>query len=117
MCTLVLTDINNDSSFVGSFAGSLRHWQTGLYPGLSGADSLIVGGCTTQLEFDNATSIATNGRSPISEGLQGVSGKGKCQPDNRNGCEKYNDSDVHELLLGFDKKGIGLYMKHCKVLI
>ena len=88
------------------FAGSLRDWQTGLDPDPSGADSLHVSGCTPQLEFDTATGIATNGRIPISEGLQVVSGKGKFQPDNRNGCEKYNDSDDNEWFLSFDKKGM-----------
>ena len=42
---------------------------------------------------------------------------GKFQPDNRNGFEKYNDSDDNEWFLGFDKKGKDVYMKHCKVLI
>ena len=61
------------------------------------------------------TCIATNGRIPISEGLQAASGKGKFEPDNRNGCEKYNDSDDSEWFLGFDDKGNDLYMKHWKV--
>ena len=69
------------------------------------------------IEFDAATSIATNGRTPISEGLQAASGKGKFQRDNRNGCDKYNDSDDNEWFLGFDEKGNDVYMKHCKVLI
>ena len=29
---------------------------------------------------------------PISASLQAASGKGKSQPDNRNGSERYNDS-------------------------
>ena len=61
--------------------------------------------------------IATNGRIPISEGLQAASGKGKFQSDNRNGCEKYNDSDDNKSFLGFDEKGKDVYMKHCQVLI
>ena len=61
--------------------------------------------------------IATNGRIPISEGLQAASGKGKFQSDNRNGCEKYNDSDDNEWFLRFNKKGNHVYMKHCKFLI
>ena len=108
---------NNNSNFIGGFAGSLRDWQTGLDPDPSGADSLHASGCTPQLEFDAATSNATNRRIPISEGLQAWSGKGKFLPDNRNGCEKNNDSDEDECFLGFDKKGNGVYMKHCKFLI
>ena len=75
-------------NFIGGFACSLRHWRTGLYPNPSWADSLRVGGCTHQLEFDAATSIATNGRIPISEGLQAAS-----------------DSVDNEWFLGFDKNG------------
>ena len=82
-----------------------------------GADSLHVSGCTPQLEFDAATSIAIDGKIPISEGLQAASGKGKFQPDNRNGCEKHNDRDEDEWFLGFDEKGNDEYMKNCKVLI
>ena len=110
-------DSNNDSNFIGGFAGSLRDQQTGLDPGPSGADSLHVSGCIPQLEFGSATGIATNGRIPISEGLQAASGKGKFQLDDRNGCEKNNDSDKDEWFLGFDEKGNGVYMKKCKVLI
>ena len=110
-------DSNNDSNFIGGFAGSLRDRQTGLDPDPSGADSLHVSGCTPQLEFDAATNIAIDGRIPLSEGLQAASGKGKFQPDNRNGCEKYNDRDEDEWFLGFDEKGNDEYMKQCKVLI
>ena len=67
--------------------------QTGLGPDLNGANSLHVSGCTPQLEFDTASSIATTGRIPILEGLQTASGKGNFQPDNRNGCEKYNEGN------------------------
>ena len=74
-------------------------------PDPSGADSLHVSGCTPQLEFDAATSIVTNGRIPISEDLQASSGKGKSQPNNRNCCENYSDSDDDGWFLGFDKKG------------
>ena len=81
-------DTNNDSNFISGFAGSLRDWPTGLDPDPNGADSLHVIGCTPQLEFDTATSIASNGRILISEGLQAAYHKGKFQPDNRNGCEK-----------------------------
>ena len=81
----ILVDINNDSNFIGGFAGSLRDRQTGVDS--DGTDILHVSGCTPLLEFDAATSIATNGRITISEGLQAASGKGKFQP-NRNGCEK-----------------------------
>ena len=77
---------NNNSNFIGGFAGSPRDRWTGLDPDLRGADSLHVSGCTPQLEFDAAASIAINGRIPISEGLPAASGKGKFQPDNRNGC-------------------------------
>ena len=97
-------DTNNDSNFIGGFAGSMRDWQTGLDPDASWADSAHVSGCNPQLEFDTATSSTTNRRIPISEGLQAISGKEKFQLDNRNGCEKYNDSDGNELFLGFDEK-------------
>ena len=63
-------DTNNDSHFTGGFASSPRDWRTGLDPVPSGADSAHVSSCTPQLEFDVATSISTNGRIPISEGLQ-----------------------------------------------
>ena len=86
-------------------------------PNPSEADSSHASGCTLQLEFDTATSITTNGRISISEGLQAVSGKGKFQSDNRNVCEKYNDSDDNEWLLGSDEKGKDVYMKQCTVLI
>ena len=97
-------ETNNDSNFISGFAGSLRDWQTGTDPDPSGADSLHVSGCTSQLEFDAATSIATNGRIPISEGLKAAPGKEKFQPGNRNGCGKDNDSDDNERLLRFNKK-------------
>ena len=109
-------DTNNDSNFIGGFAGSLRDQQTGVDPDPSQPDRLRVSGCTPKLEFDAATSIATNGRIPIS-GLQAASGKGKFHPDKGNGCEKYDDSDDDEWFLGFDEKGNDEYMKHCKVLI
>lgn len=60
------------------------------------ADSLHISGCTPQPEFEAAASIATNGIYSLSEGLQAVSGKKKFQPDNRNVCEKYNDSGDDE---------------------
>ena len=103
---------NNNSNFIGGFAGSLRDWQTGLDPDPGRADSQHVSGCTPQLQFDAATSNATNGRIPISEGLQAASGKGKFLPDNGNGCWKYNDSDEDEWFLGFNKKGNDVHMKH-----
>ena len=93
-------DTNNNSNFIGAFAGGLWDRRTGLDPDPSGADRVHVSGCISQLEFDAATSIATNGRIPISEGLQAASGKVKFQPDNRNGCEKYNNCDGNEWFLG-----------------
>ena len=54
-------------------------------------------------------------KTPISEGLLAASGKGKFQPDNKNSCKKYNDSDDDQLVLGFDKKRNHVYMKYCKV--
>ena len=63
-------DTNSDSNVFGGFAGSLRDRRTGLDPDPSGATCLYVCGCTPQLEFDAATSIATNEKIPISEGLQ-----------------------------------------------
>ena len=63
-------DTNNDSNFIVAFAGSPRDWRTGLDLVPSGADNAHVNGCTPQLEFDAATNISTNGRIPISEGLQ-----------------------------------------------
>ena len=110
-------ETSNNSNFIDGFAGSLKDRQTGLDPDPSRADSVHVSGCTPQLEFDAATSITTDGRIPISEGLQAASGKGKFQPDNRNGCESYNDSYDDEWFVGFDEKGKDVYMKHCKVLI
>ena len=90
-------DTHNNTNFIGGgFTNSLKDWWTGLDPHPSGADSAHVSGCTPQLEFDAATSITTNGRIPISEGLQAASGKGKLQSDKRNGCEKYNESDDNE---------------------
>ena len=62
-------------------------------PNSSEADTIHVGDCTPQLELHPATSIATNGRIPISENEQTASGNRKFQPDNRNGCEKYDGSD------------------------
>ena len=108
---------HNNSNFIGGFHDSLRDWQTGLDPDPSGTDSIHVSGCTPHLELDGATSITTNGRIPISKGLKAASGKGKFQPDNRNSCEKYNDSDDDEWFLGFDEKVKDVYMKHCKFLI
>ena len=55
----------------------MRDQRNGLDLEPSGADSVHVSGCTPQLEFDAATSIATNGRIPFSEGLQAASGKEK----------------------------------------
>ena len=67
--------INNDLNFIGSFAGSLRNRQTELDLDPSGADSLHVSGFSPQLEFDAATSIATNERISIPEGLKAASVK------------------------------------------
>ena len=97
-------DTNNDLNFIGRFAGSLRDRRAGLDPDPSGGDSIHISGSTPQLKFDVATSITTNGRIPISEGLQATSGKGKFQPENRNACEKCNDGDDDELFIGFDDK-------------
>ena len=41
----------------------------------------------------------------------------KFQSDNRNVCEKYNDSDDNEWFLGSDEKGKDVCMKQCTVLI
>ena len=49
--------------------------------------------------------------------LQAASGKEMFQPDYRNGCEKYDESDDNERFLRLDGKGTDMYMKHCKVLI
>ena len=110
-------DTNNNSNFIGGFAGSLRDQRTGLDPDPSGADSPHVSGCTPQVEFDTATSIATNERIPISEGVKVASGKEKFHSDNRSGYDKHNDRDENEWFLGFGKKGNDVYMKHYKVLI
>ena len=104
LCTLILMNTNNDSNFIGCFAVSLEGSIYWLHPDPSGLTAYVPLGCTLQLEFDAATSIATNGRFPISEGLQAVSGKRKFQPDKRHGCEKYNDSDNDEWFLGSDEK-------------
>ena len=74
----------------------MRGRLTGLDPEPSGADSLHVSVCTPQLEFDAATSIATNRKIPISEVLRAASGKEKFHLDDRNGCEKYNDGYDNE---------------------
>ena len=59
---------------------SLRDQQTGMDPDSSGAESLIVSGCTPQLEFD----AATNRRTPLLEVPQATFSKVKNQPgDNR----------------------------------
>ena len=49
-------------------------------------------------EFAAATSIVTYGRIPM------------FQPDNRNGCEKYDDSDDDECFLGVDKEWNAVYI-------
>ena len=59
-------DTNNDSNFIGGFAGSLRDQRTGMDPDPSGADSIYVCSCTPQLKLDAATNITTNRRIPIS---------------------------------------------------
>ena len=110
-------DTSNNSNFIGSFAGNLRDRRTWLDLDSSWTDSAYLSGCTPELEFDVATSITTDGRIHISEGLQAASGKGKCQSDKRNGCEKYSDSNDDERFLGFDEKGKDVYMKYCTVLI
>ena len=104
-------------NFIGGFAGSLRDRRTGLHPDPSGADSLHVSVFTPHIEFHAASSIAITGTIPISEGLQVASDKENFQQDNRNGCEKYNDSDDDEWFLEFDENGNDLYMKQCKAFI
>ena len=64
---------NNDSLSVSS----LRDRRTGLDPDSIGAESLIVSGCTPQLEFD----AATNRIIPLLEVPQATFSKGKKQPD------------------------------------
>ena len=49
-------DTNKDSNFIGGFADSLMDWRTDLDLDPSGADRVHVSGCTSQLEFDAATS-------------------------------------------------------------
>ena len=83
----------------------------------SEADIVHVHGCNHKLEFDAAASTATNRRILILEGLQTASGKGKFQPDNRNGCEKYSYGDDNEWFLRCKEKGNNVYMKYCKVLL
>ena len=58
---------------------SLRSRRTGVDPDPSGADSSIVSGCSSQLEFDSAT----NRGIPSPEAIQGNSGKGNKQPVRR----------------------------------
>ena len=108
-------DTNNDSNFIGDFAANLRDQQTGLDPDTTGAAKLHISGCTLQLEFGSVTSFATNGRTPISVGLQAAYGKRKFRSDSRYGCEENSDSD--DWFLGCDKKGNDVYMKHYKVFI
>ena len=64
---------NNDSLS----ASSLRDRRTGLDADSSGAEGLIVSGCTPQLEFD----AVTNRRIPLLEVPQANFSKGKNQPD------------------------------------
>ena len=64
---------NNDSLSVSS----LRDQQIGLAPDSSGAESLIVSGCTPQVEFN----AATNRIIPLLEAPQATFSKGKSQPD------------------------------------
>ena len=63
------------------------------------------------------TSIATNGRILITDGLQAASGKGKFRTDNRNGCGKYEDSVDDKWFSGFAEKENDVYRKQCKILI
>ena len=57
----------NDSQSVSS----LRHWQTGLGPDPSGANSSTVSGHTSQLEFD----VAIKRVIPSPEAIQATSDK------------------------------------------
>ena len=50
---------NNDSNFIGRFAGSLMDQRTEVDPDPSRADNLHVSGCTPHLDFDAATRIPT----------------------------------------------------------
>ena len=72
---------NNDSLSVSS----LIDRRTGLDPDSSGAESLIVSGCTPQLEFD----VATNRRITLLEVPQATFSKGKNHPDD-NGRTKWS---------------------------
>ena len=65
----------NDSQSVSS----LRNWRTGLDPNPSRADSSIVSGHISQLEFDSPT----NRGIPSSEAIQANSVKGNKQPVRR----------------------------------
>ena len=76
-------DTNNDLNFIGGFARSLRDQQTGLDPDPSGAESLCVNGCISQLEFNAANSIVTNGRIPKKKKEKERKGKRKFPPDNK----------------------------------
>ena len=53
-------DTNNNLKFIGGFVVSLGDRLTGLDPHSRWAGSLHVSGCTSQLDFDAATSIAAN---------------------------------------------------------
>ena len=41
LCMLILIYTNNDSNFIGGFAGSLKDRWTGLYPDPTGADNRL----------------------------------------------------------------------------
>ena len=70
---------NNDSLSVSS----MRDRRTRLDPDSSGVESLIVSGCTHQLEFD----AATNRRISLLEIPRATLSKGKKQPDDNNRTE------------------------------
>ena len=116
LCMLILIYTNNDSNFIGGFAGCLKYRWTGLYPDPIGADSIHVSGCTPQLEFDTATSIATNGKSLYQKVYRLPLVKESFSLIIEM-IEKYSNSDDDEWFLGFDKKGKSVYIKPCNVLI
>ena len=100
-------DTNSDSSVIDGFGGSLMDGELGwIWTQVRLTACMHISGCTPWEEFNATTSIATNGRIPISESLQAASVNEKFQQHNRNACEKYNDSDDDEWFLGVDKKGM-----------
>ena len=109
-------DSKNNLNFIGGFAGSMKDQETGLDPIPSGADSQHVSGCTPQLEFEVATSMALTEESLYLKVYRLALVIKRFRSDNRNGCEKYNEGSDNLWFIGLNQKGNDVYIKHCEVL-